>query len=73
MSTVRAKFNVTGITSNGAANEDDKGSSVSLSPVVGGSAENDSFYKWTPGGNILLSTINPEATKFFQDALDASK
>ena len=34
---------------------------VVLSPVIGGSAENDSFYKWTPGGSIVLSVLN-EAT-----------
>ncbi len=35
--------------------------SVELVPVVGGSPENDSFYKWTPGGKIELTTISEGA------------
>lgn len=34
-------------------------------PVVGGSPENDNFYKLTPGGNVMLSTINLSAAEQF--------
>jgi hypothetical protein len=57
---VRAKFKVTDKTPNG------EGFYVSMSPVVGGSPENDSFYKWTPGGQIQLSTINTVAADQFE-------
>lgn len=63
---VRAKFKVTNVEPNGATNEADKGSTVTLFPVVGGSTENDQFYKWTPGGQILLSTINEAAAAQFE-------
>lgn len=36
---------------------------VSLRPVTSGSPENESFYKWTPGGHLLLSTINEAAVE----------
>jgi len=39
---------------------------VKLSPVVSGSDENKSFYKWTPGGNIDLQIVNEEAMKQFE-------
>lgn len=52
---VRAKFRVTSI------KPGSEGATINLSPVTSGSAENDQFYKWTPGGSIVLSTINPEA------------
>ncbi len=38
-----------------------EGRSVSLRPVIGGSKENEEFYKYTPGGHLMLSTINEEA------------
>lgn len=41
------------------------GSDILLQPVTGGSKENESFYKYTPGGKIELSTVNPEAAKGF--------
>jgi hypothetical protein len=62
---VRAKFTVQSVTPNGATDPKEKGSTVSLLPVTGGSKENEEFYKWTPGGNILLSTINEEAASQF--------
>ncbi len=63
---VRAKFTVTSVEPNGATDEENKGSTVTLLPVVGGSPENDSFYKWTPGGEISLSTINEVAAAQFE-------
>jgi len=41
------------------------GATITLRPVVDGSEENKQFYKWTPGGNVLLSTINSDAAKQF--------
>jgi hypothetical protein len=57
---VRAKFKCNGVTL-----QEGGGSSVSLSPVTSGSAENEAFYKLTPGGNIALSTINDETAQQF--------
>lgn len=34
------------------------GQEVNLTPVTTGSEENDKFYKYTPGGELNLSTIN---------------
>ena len=56
---VRAKFTVKSVT------HYQNGANVLLEPVTGGSKENESFYKYTPGGKIELSTINPEAAKQF--------
>lgn len=42
------------------------GGSVKLRPVVGGSPENDSFYRYTPGGSLHLSTINQAAIEQFE-------
>ena len=46
------------------------GEVIRLTPVTGGSRENESFYKWTPAGEILLQTINPEAGKEFVPGKD---
>ena len=58
--TVRAKFKVVSVTQgeNGT-------NSVRLQPVTGGSPENEAFYKWTPSGQIELSTINADAAAQF--------
>jgi hypothetical protein len=53
---VRAKFKCSGKTDDGQ---------VELSPVTSGSAENEQFYKWTPGGQIRLSTVNEAALAEF--------
>ena len=58
---VRAKFKVTTVTPNG-----EDGGTVWLNPVVNGSEENESFYRYTPGGNIVLSTINQKALEQFE-------
>jgi hypothetical protein len=41
------------------------GASVRLRPVHAGSKENEEFYKYTPGGELKLEVINPEASKQF--------
>lgn len=42
------------------------GSEVTLSPVTGGSKENESFFKWTPYGSIVMGTINPAVASAFK-------
>lgn len=59
--TVRAKFRVTSITAYEGGS-----STIKLVPVVSGSDENKAFYKWTPGGQIELQTVNEEASKQFE-------
>lgn len=55
---VRAKFVVAEKTETAAGSF-----SVRLTPVISGSKENEEFYKWTPGGQIQLSTINSLAAE----------
>jgi hypothetical protein len=45
---------------------DGVGGTVRLEPVIGGSPENDQFYKYTPGGGVSLSTINQAAIEQFE-------
>lgn len=60
--TVRCKFRVT-------KKEECEGSpithNVTLVAVSGGSEENKSFWKYTPGGVLTLSCIKPEAVAMF--------
>lgn len=39
---------------------------VRLSPVVGGSEENDQFYKYTPGGIVSLEVLSEETANHFE-------
>lgn len=39
---------------------------IALDPVVGGSPENDEFYKWTPAGQISLAVLNERAAASFE-------
>lgn len=58
--TVRAKFKVQSVT------ESEGGlKTANLAPVTSGSPENEKFFKWTPGGQIQLGTINPAAAEQF--------
>jgi hypothetical protein len=59
-SKVRAKMVV------GAVKQSGDTFSVLLSPVVGGSEENDSFYKYTPGGSVALEVLAEDTAKFFE-------
>ena len=61
---VRAKFRVEAITPGNIT--DGVGKSITLTPVTTGSKENEEFYRWTPGGNILLSTVNEAAASQFE-------
>lgn len=57
---VRAKFKVVSIT------EQEGGlRSVTLQPVVGGSPENEKFFKYTPSGQIQIGVMNPDAAQHF--------
>ncbi len=62
MEKVRAKFKVQ---TKYKIQEGDDGMCISMHPVISGSLENENFYKWTPGGNISLSTVNPQAAEYF--------
>ena len=60
MTTVRAKFKVEEVT------QTTNGHSVRLTPVTGGSPENEQFFKWTPWGEVKIGTINAEAAAQFE-------
>jgi hypothetical protein len=61
---IRAKFKVTEKTqiSNGTGLL----CIVKLSPVSSGSPENESFYRYTPSGQIELSVVKPETSAQFE-------
>lgn len=59
---VRAKFKCQDI----KPMTDDGDVTITLQPVTGGSPENESFYKYTPGGQIVLSTVNETAADYFE-------
>lgn len=65
--TVRAKFKVTRLSQTQHWDKA-KGNihTVELSPVTGGSKENEAFYAATPGGSIQLGTINDAAAEQFK-------
>jgi len=50
----RAKFKCTEVT------QLEVGERIKLEPVTSGSKENESFFKWTPYGQIMIGTINPD-------------
>lgn len=60
---VRAKFKVQDI-----KDEGDNLKTVTLWPVYDPdpNSENGRFYRWTPGGQITLCTINPAASDQFK-------
>lgn len=41
------------------------GFDVRLTPVTSGSEENEQFYRYTPGGEFKLYTLNETAGKYF--------
>jgi hypothetical protein len=57
---VRAKFRVVSNEQSGET------VSIRLSPVQSGSEENKEFFKYTPGGEIHLSVVNPAASEQFK-------
>lgn len=62
----RAKFTCQSITKMKLWNGE-LGYMARLIPVVGGSPENDSFYKATPGGSIELQTVREDHFQVGQD------
>lgn len=46
------------------------GKVVTLRPVVSGSAENESFYRYTPWGEIKLGTVNEAAAAQFVEGAE---
>lgn len=58
---VRAKFKVESVTSNGV-----EGGNVKLTPVMSGSPENESFFRWSPWGAIEIGTVNEAAFAQFE-------
>ena len=57
---VRAKFKVESVGPQGDTFE------VKLTPVIGGNPENDSFFKYTPGGEIRLAILKEETAGKFE-------
>lgn len=57
--TVRAKFRCL------AVEQQTEGKVITLHPVTGGSPENESFYRYTPWGEIKLGTVNEAAAEQF--------
>ena len=39
---------------------------LGFSPVVSGSKENEEFFRWTPGANIFIYTVNNEVAANFE-------
>lgn len=66
--TTRAKFRIVSVTDIYTGNGDQRESSVDLVPVYDPDpeSENGKFYKYTPGGKISLSTVNPFVRDFFK-------
>lgn len=54
MSNLRAKFSCVAI------EPTDDTYKIILKPVLSGSAENRGFFKWTPGGEIVLQVVGSE-------------
>ncbi|MGV3605243.1 MAG: hypothetical protein ACO1RA_02465 [Planctomycetaceae bacterium] len=40
-------------------------SNITLRAVVGGSPENDSFFRWTPSGSLTIDVLRPEIADQF--------
>lgn len=59
---VRAKFKCT----SKEANPHGGGDLIRLDPVIDGSEENKRFFRATPGGQIQLATVNPQAAEQFE-------
>ena len=62
---LRAKFTVDSIVPI-SDTDPSEGATIHLSPVSTGSEENESFYKYTPAGNMELTTVDYNAVKQFE-------
>ena len=67
-SAVRAKFTVQDRTEHGPMNAG--GWSVRLSPVIGGSPEDQAFWEATPGGELTLQVVSGETAALFTPGTD---
>lgn len=61
MSKVRAKFKCQSVTAEGETNR------LTFYAVTDGSEENDSFFKYTPGGTIDLFVVSNETAALFEE------
>lgn len=50
----------------GKSGNDEEGYRVIFHPVVGGSNENEQYFKYTPGGECRLEILNNEASAQFE-------
>lgn len=48
----------------------ENGGEVTLAPVVSGSAENESFFKWTPYGEFKMGLVQFETAKQFTPGVE---
>lgn len=65
----RTKFSCTGnlaVPNDSSNAEAGSTHSVSFSPVVTGSEENEQFFAATPSGALTLSVVNPEVASAFE-------
>lgn len=63
ISKVRCKFTCTRNEPTGTV---DVQHDLAFEPVYCGSAENEQFFKYTPGGFVSLSVVSPETAGFFE-------
>lgn len=49
-----------------AKNQSENGYELHFVPVTCGSAENESFFKWTPYGELTIGTVNAAAAAQFE-------
>lgn len=63
-SSVRAKM-VCGSVEKTGSNENEQ-YSIRLTPVTSGSKENETFYKYTPGGTVIMEVVSPEVAERFK-------
>lgn len=77
--TVRAKFRCDNVIDcQGWNNQQPETKVIYMSPVTSGKdEENNKFFKYTPGGQLTLYTVNPSAAEYFEKGkeyyLDFSK
>lgn len=66
MTKVIAKFRVSEKREN-TEGKPEEGCHVTMVPVISGSKENETFYKYTPSGAITLGIVNPTASEEFTE------
>jgi len=76
MNKTRCKFVCNSYTVSGSGENRIK--SFSFMPVYSGSPENEEFFKWTPGGDLSLSVVNPDVEfepdkEYYIDIIEAGE